>query len=162
MLITFLLITLAVALVAFLVSVSMRKSRRMFIFIVALGLALAVSYAFLKPTLDEDPRSNLGYLAWKAGLHRFSPNYARLISRDSAFVESLIGKKIEDVVAHYHLRLYDGTTFSPTSYRGQYQELLKETKPDVRCYWFDDCAREFGYCLLVETQRIKLFQLVKG
>lgn len=140
----------------------MRTSRRILVSVAAAGLAVAVVYAFLKPTLDHDPRSNIGYLAWKAGLHRYSPAYAGLIIRDTAFSQSLVGERLEDVVVRYRIQVHEGTMFPATSYRGRYQELLREREPEVRCYWFDDRAEAFGYCLWIEKQRIKRLMIVKG
>lgn len=140
----------------------MRTSRRILVSVAAAGLAVAVVYAFLKPTLDHDPRFNIGYLAWKAGLHRYSPAYAGLIIRDTAFSQSLVGERLEDVVVRYRIQVHEGTMFPATSYRGRYQELLREREPEVRCYWFDDRAEAFGYCLWIEKQRIKRLMIVKG
>ena len=134
----------------------------MLISMAAAVIAFAAGYAFLKPTLDQDPRSNLGYLAWKAGFLGYSPEYAGLILRDSAFRQSLVGESLEDVVERYRIPVHEGTMFPATSYRGRYQELLRAREPEVRCYWFDDRAEAFGYCLWVEKQRIKRLMIVKG
>ena len=143
-------------------AVNMRTSRRIIIFVAAVGLAATVGYAFLKPTLDRDPRSNLGYVAWKAGLHSYSPVYAGLMLRDTAFSQSVVGERLDDVVARYRLSVHEGAMFPATSYRGRYQQLLQEREPEVRCYWLDDQAEAFGWCLWVEKQRIKRWMLVKG
>jgi hypothetical protein len=140
----------------------MRTSGRIVVSVAAAGLAAAVGYAFLKPTLDRDPRSNLGYVAWKAGVNRYSPAYAGLILRDTAFSQRLVGQRLDDVVTRYRIPVHDGTVFPATSYRGRYQELLKEREPEVRCYWFDDRAEDFGCCLWVQRQRIKRLMIVKG
>ncbi len=142
----------------------MRTSSRIFIAVVAVGIAVAAGagYAWLKPALDQDPRSNLGYLAWKFGIHSYSPAYPGLMIRDPKFSQSLVGKRLVDVVFRFQLQIHDGANFPVTSYRGQYQESLKQREPKVRCYWFDDHEENFGYCLWVENDRIKRFMIVKG
>ena len=140
----------------------MRTSRRIIIAVATIVVVGVIGYFSLKPTLDQDPRSNIGYLAWKLGFHAYSPTYPGLMIRDPKFSQSLVGKKLEDVMAQFHLQIHDGTNFPPTSYRGGYQELLKRREPKVRCYWFDDQAEKFGYCLWVEEFRIKRLIIVKG
>jgi hypothetical protein len=140
----------------------MRGPRRILVLVVLAVLGLAVVYALLKPRLDRDPRSNLGYVAWKAGAHGYSPAYAGLILRDTAFTQRLLGERLEDVVSRYGILLHDGAMFPASSYRGRYQELLREREPEVQCYWFDDEAENRGYCLWVENRRIKRLMIVKG
>ena len=125
-------------------------------------LGSAVAYVLSKPALDRDPRSNLGYVAWKAGVGEYSPAYGGLILRDTSFRQRLVGEKLEDVVSRYGIKLHDGTLFPASSYRGRYQELLKAREPEVHCYWFDDKADNFGYCLWVENRRVKSLNIVKG
>jgi hypothetical protein len=141
---------------------NMRRPLRILLGLAVTGILIAYTYALLKPNWDEDPRTNLSYIAWKAGFHRYSPAYANLIMRDPDFRQGLIGQRLEDVVTHYGMTVHDGASFAATSYRGQYQKMLKTEEPEVRCYWLDGQAEEFGYCIWVVNQRIKDVLVVKG
>jgi hypothetical protein len=126
------------------------------------AIILVGAYALLKPTMDGAPRSNLGYLAWKHRLRGYAPAYGNLLVRDTEFTRALIGEKFNDVVARYQIPVIDGTTFPTNSYRGEYLERVKHFEPDVRHYWLDDRANNFGVCIRVKNERIEMLWYLKG
>jgi hypothetical protein len=136
------------------------RSRKLFALAIA-GMAI-ITGIVLKPTLDQDPRTNLGYRSWKAGLTSYRADYARLLTRDPEFIRRLKGESFTETLQKLRIPTFEGAAFPPNSYRGQYEAALKQREPKVTCHWLDNQADCFGACFWVEEGTIKDFVLVKG
>lgn len=141
-----------------------QQGRRWFLLLgLAVGAsAVAAGFRLVKPTLDQDHRTNLGYLAWKRGWAAYRPEFSALMVRDFPFTRRLQGQPFAELAARLGIPAYDGTKYPANTYRGRYQARLREHAPQTICQWLDDRADSFGVCFWVEAGQIRKLVTVKG
>ena len=126
-------------------------------------LSALLAYAFLKKELDRDPRTNLSYLAWKAGVKSFNAGKHRFVFvRDNELIQKLYGTSLEEFILKHKITLYDGQNFPASSYRGQAQNAQLAENPELSFLWFDENADDSGWVFIVENGLIKKILLLKG
>ena len=122
---------------------------------VVTAMVCGVFIACLVTRNSQDPRTNVGYWLWRARLAPFSRAYREVIARDSSH---WVGMSIEDFRRRVG-PLYEGRRFAKRSYRG---EFAWERPESEACYWFDDDADGWGWCVVAERGRITRFAHIKG